>query len=265
VVVDFYADWCGPCHELEPTLVALAGQYADRADFVRVNVDKAPDLAKQYNVEAIPLVVLIRDGKEIRRWVGVQPAEEYRNVLDTLKPATTQESPMTPPTASVTMKGKPVTLVGHAVNVGDTAPDFVAVDTDMKDVKLSDYRGKVVLLNFWASWCAPCLKELPRFSAWQRDYGVEGLQILGVSMDDDAAPVRRLLAKHPLAYPILMGDAKLGEAFGGVLGLPCSYLIDTEGRIVARFRGEGDLKQIEAQIKALLPGLHGLRGPATFN
>ncbi|MGA2708818.1 MAG: TlpA family protein disulfide reductase [Steroidobacteraceae bacterium] len=154
---------------------------------------------------------------------------------------------------------------GFADSLGGAAPDFERPDLAGNVIHLAAFRGKVVLLNFWASWCAPCLKELPRFSAWQRDYGVEGLQILGVSMDDDAAPVRRLLAKHPLAYPILMGDAKLGEAFGGVLGLPCSYLIDTEGRIVARFRGEGDLKQIEAQIKALLPGLHGLRGPATFN
>ena len=142
---------------------------------------------------------------------------------------------------------------------------LTALDHNGKPVKLSSFRGKVVLLNFWASWCAPCLKEMPRFSAWQRDYGVEGLQILGVSMDDDAAPVRRLLAKRPQAYPILMGDAKLGEAFGGVLGLPCSYLIDTEGRIVARFRGDSDLKQIEVQIKALLPGLHGPRRPVSVN
>lgn len=155
--------------------------------------------------------------------------------------------------------------LGFAEGLGGAAPDFERPDLAGNQIHLAAFRGKVVLLNFWASWCAPCLKEMPRFSAWQRDYGVEGLQILGVSMDDDAAPVRRLLAKHPLAYPILMGDAKLGEAFGGVLGLPCSYLIDTEGRIVARFRGESDLKQIEVQIKALLPGLHGQRSPASVN
>lgn len=71
-------------------------------------------------------------------------------------------------------------------------------------------------------------------------------------MDDAAAPVKRLLDRHPAAYPILMGDAKLGEMFGGVLGLPLTFLIDPQGRVVARYQGNGDLAKMESQIKALL-------------
>ena len=70
VVVDFYADWCGYCKQLEPTLAALAGEYADRAEFVKVNVDKRHDLAQRYNVQGIPLVLLIRNGAEAHRWEG---------------------------------------------------------------------------------------------------------------------------------------------------------------------------------------------------
>ncbi len=134
-----------------------------------------------------------------------------------------------------------------------TAPDFTRSDLTGKPIHLSSYRGKVVLLNFWATWCEPCLAEIPRFSAWQKKYGAEGLQVLGVSMDDDSAPVQRVYRKYSLAYPVVMGDEHLGNLYGGVLGLPISYLIDPEGRIVVRYQGEPDLTQLEARIKALLP------------
>ncbi len=138
-------------------------------------------------------------------------------------------------------------------SVGDLAPDFSRADLTGQPVHLAGYRGRPVLLNFWASWCAPCLEEMPQFVLWQRDYRAQGLQIIGVSMDDASEPVKRLLARHPLNYPVLMGDASLGEAFGGVLGLPLTYLIDPAGRIVGRYQGGGDLARIRGDIEALLP------------
>jgi peroxiredoxin len=132
------------------------------------------------------------------------------------------------------------------------APDFARADLRKSQVHLAAFRGKVVLLNFWATWCAPCLNEMPRFVRWQTHYGQGGFQVLGVSMDDDSSPVSPLVQKLHVNYPIVMGDEKLGDLYGGVLGLPVTYLIDRTGVIRARFQGEADLDKIEVQLKALL-------------
>ncbi len=133
------------------------------------------------------------------------------------------------------------------------APEFVLRDLNHKRLDLKAFRGHVVLLDFWATWCAPCQLEMPRFIAWQSQYGPRGFQVVGISMDDDPALARNLCAKLRVNYPVAMGDENIGELYGGVLGLPVTYLIDTKGEIRAEFRGETDLNEIETQIKILLP------------
>lgn len=135
---------------------------------------------------------------------------------------------------------------------GKQAPEFLRPDLDGKPIDLDRLRGRVVLLNFWATWCAPCQVEMPAFAQWQRQFRARGLQVVGISMDDDSTPVRALAAKLKLDYPVAMGDARLGELYGGVLGLPLTYLIDRRGVVRARFQGESNLKEMETQLKALL-------------
>lgn len=142
--------------------------------------------------------------------------------------------------------GTPSSLVNHR------APNFSRTDLDHRQIDLADYRGKVVLLNFWATWCGPCLTEMPRFVAWQREYGGHGLQVIGVSMDDDAQPVRAAYRKYRLNYPVVMGEEKLGELYGGVLGLPVTFLIDAKGKIRFEYQGATDLNTIQNEIRGLL-------------
>jgi len=149
-------------------------------------------------------------------------------------------------------------VIGAALSSAPTpaadrvAPDFSRRDLDHKEIRLSDYRGKVVLLNFWATWCAPCLAEMPRFAAWQKEYAGRGLQVLGISMDDDEAPVRNIDRKLRLNYPVVMGDEKLGESYGGVFGLPETFLIDRTGRIRGQYDGATALEVIEREVQELL-------------
>ena len=133
------------------------------------------------------------------------------------------------------------------------APRFVRTDLDHKRLDLNAYRGKLVLLNFWATWCEPCQVEMPRFVEWQSKYGSRGLQIIGISMDDDPSLARQAYARLKLNYPVAMGDEKLGNLYGGIMGLPITYLIDSHGRIQAKYQGEADLHQIETQLQTLLP------------
>jgi thiol-disulfide isomerase/thioredoxin len=134
------------------------------------------------------------------------------------------------------------------------APLFVRNDLDDRKVDLAALRGHVVLLNFWATWCVSCQVEMPRFVEWQTKYRAEGLEMIGISMDDDAAPVQSLLRKQKVNYPILMGDEELGLQYGGILGLPVTWLIDREGIIRAHYKGDADLDRMEADVRRLLVG-----------
>lgn len=132
------------------------------------------------------------------------------------------------------------------------APDFSLPDLSGQQIRLSTYRGKVVLLDFWATWCVPCREEIPHFIELQRRYAGQGLQIVGISMDDSADPVRDYYARFGMNYPVLMGNAKIGELYGGVLGLPIAFVVGRDGRIYAKHTGATDTSTLEREILPLL-------------
>ena len=132
------------------------------------------------------------------------------------------------------------------------APDFILPLLDGGQLRLSSLRGKVVLLDFWATWCVPCREETPHFVELQKKYGDRGLQIIGVSMDDSPDPVHPFYQQFHINYPVVMGTAEVGSAYGGVLGLPIAFLIDRDGLIYAKHMGATDPQVFEKDITALL-------------
>jgi thiol-disulfide isomerase/thioredoxin len=136
------------------------------------------------------------------------------------------------------------------------APDFTLQSLDGKTVHLSDYRGKGVLLNFWATWCSPCKIEMPWFVELQKQYAANGLQIVGVAMDDASAKDIADFAKDMgVNYPILIGKEDVGDAYGGVQFLPENFYIDRDGKVVDRAFGLKGRGEIEDSIKKILaPG-----------
>ena len=148
--------------------------------------------------------------------------------------------------------GVPTGTRGKGIAEQSLAPDFSLPDLSGQKLDLSSYRGKVVLLDFWATWCDPCREEIPQFVELQKRYGDQGLQIIGVSMDDEAEPVRDFYQRFKMNYPVVMGNAKTGELYGGVLGLPIAFLIGRDGRITAKHIGATDISVFEREIATLL-------------
>jgi thiol-disulfide isomerase/thioredoxin len=134
---------------------------------------------------------------------------------------------------------------------GAPAPAFSRPDLNGRPVTLSAFQGELVLVDFWASWCAPCIVELPHLTALQARHRGK-LQIIGVSMDDDIAAPRQVAAQYRLNYPVVMGDAPLGRLYGGVLGLPQIYLVGKDGKVLRSWRGEFNAAELDAAIDGAL-------------
>jgi peroxiredoxin len=112
------------------------------------------------------------------------------------------------------------------------APDFTLQDGDGKSLKLSDLRGKVVVLNFWATWCGPCALEIPWFIEFEKQFKSRGLEIVGVSMDEEGwKAIKPYVASHKMNYRVLLGNDSVGQLYGGVDSLPTTFIIDREGRL----------------------------------
>jgi thiol-disulfide isomerase/thioredoxin len=135
--------------------------------------------------------------------------------------------------------------------VGSPAPAFTRPGLDGKPVALKDYRGKVVLVDFWASWCAPCIIAMPELIGLQKKHAGK-LQIIGVSMDEDASSAKAVAHRFAFNYPLLMGDAKFGHLFGGILGMPSAFLIGRDGKIVKILRGEPKPGELDRAIQSAL-------------
>ena len=138
--------------------------------------------------------------------------------------------------------------------IGQPAPEFTLPDQDGNNVSLSIYKGKVVLLNFWATWCGPCKAEIPGFVRLQEKYRDKGLVIVGYSVDDTAEKAKAYAAEYKMNYPILLGEGKedLQDAYGPIWGLPSSFIISKDGKVCRKHIGIAPEAVFEKELVALM-------------
>jgi len=136
---------------------------------------------------------------------------------------------------------------------GKPAPDFALQTLDGKTLRLSDFRGKGVLLNFWATWCVPCKVEMPWFVELQKQYGSQGLQVLGIAMDD-ASPedIAKFAKELGVNYPVVIGKEAVGDSYGGIPFLPATFYVGRDGKVVDKIYGLKSRSEIEDDIKKSL-------------
>ena len=133
------------------------------------------------------------------------------------------------------------------------APDFTLNDSAGVPVRLSEFRGRVVLLNFWATWCVPCRTETPWFVEFQKTYKDRGLVVLGVSLDDDGwKPVKPYIDEMKVNYPVMVGGNDIASLYGGLASLPVTLIIDKAGRIAVTHVGLCPKSEYEAAINSML-------------
>jgi peroxiredoxin len=147
-------------------------------------------------------------------------------------------------------------LVTARSNFGDnTAPDFTLYTLDGEEVRLSDYLGKVVIIDFWATWCAPCRKGIPDLVSIQNEFK-DDLVVIGISLDppatqDELAP---FIKQYGINYPVVLGNIKVSDAYGNIQAIPTSFIIDQEGNIINKHIGLVPKSKLLEEINSLLSG-----------
>lgn len=144
--------------------------------------------------------------------------------------------------------------IAVTVNANDAAPDFALKSTQGSNIRLSEHRGEVILLNFWASWCGPCRQEMPQLDALQQRYSKLGFSVVGVNVDKDSALANKLLKDIPVSFPVLFDDTGAVSANYNVSSMPTTVLIDRDGNMRYLHRGykPGYENDYEKQIKELI-------------
>jgi thiol-disulfide isomerase/thioredoxin len=140
-------------------------------------------------------------------------------------------------------------------HVGEVAPEFALPTLNGRSARLTDYRGKVVLLNFWATWCAPCRVEMPWLAEFDGQYDKQGLQIVGINLDDPLTSREKIAGfarDRGVTYPILLGNNDVADAYGGARFLPQTFFIGPDGRVLHAMYGITTKEAFEAEIKKAL-------------
>ena len=200
------------------------------------------------DVKRMVLVVgMMVVGISLMLWAGWHNLRERRLAMQKAQESKVQLIPE----KSGTTTGTTGTDVEAPKMQGKQAPGFTLETVDGKKVSLSDYKGRPVVVNFWATWCGPCKVEMPWFEEFRKEYAAQGFEVLGLTDDveEGKEKIAKVAGKIGVTYPILMTDGKVQTAYGGLDVLPMSFYIDKNGLVVAETAGLGPKDEVEAHIK----------------
>ena len=145
-----------------------------------------------------------------------------------------------------------MTGIGSGISA-NIAPDFALKDVSGKVVSISDFKDKVIIIDFWATWCPPCQAEIPHFQSLYEDYSQKGLVIIGVALDKGGIKtVKPFVEGKGVTYPIVIGTEEVVNSYGGVRGIPTTFIVDRNGKIIEKIVGYRDKSFFESAIKKLL-------------
>ena len=133
-------------------------------------------------------------------------------------------------------------------------PSFIVTDLAGQEIPPATLKGKVVLIDFWATWCPPCRKEIPHFNQLYAEYRQQGLIVIGLALDDKAAEIENFMRQVPIDYPVALAAPELQQQFGGIEVYPTAFLVDREGRIIKKYLGYIYPDEFNQDVKALLGG-----------
>lgn len=129
-------------------------------------------------------------------------------------------------------------VVGQSVSTAESAPNFTLENQEGETISLDDYRGQVVIVNFWATWCPPCKAEIPGFVDLYEEYKDDGLVIIGVSLDQTGwNEVHPFIEEYEINYPIVVGNQEIAEAYGNIRSIPTTFVLDQDGAIAKKYVG----------------------------
>ncbi|HXG64016.1 MAG TPA: cytochrome c biogenesis protein CcdA [Blastocatellia bacterium] len=266
VIIDVYADWCIPCKELDQLTFTDAQVREEAARFVTLKLDltkndpqsEAGRAKERFEIRGVPTIIFLDPaGREIEalRLEGFEKADAF---LARMKQV--ESAPASGDLAMVKTSGADSAPVSDAAPGAETAgaaeplPDVSLKLLEGGSLDPKSLRGKVALIDFWATWCVPCISEIPMFNQLTKEYKDKGFEMIAVSLDEEgAAKVKPFLKEYPMNYTQVIGDASVAASFKvDDSALPVAFLVDKQGRIRYKHVGVTKKEVFESQIKQLL-------------
>jgi thiol:disulfide interchange protein DsbD len=246
VIIDAFADWCIPCKELDQATFTDSAVKKEAERFVTLKLDLTSNdpqsesgrARQRFDVLGVPTILFVDSNGSERPDLRLEGFEKPARFVERMKRLETVATP----------------AVSRGLDAADKpAPSITLSMVDGSSFDLAQSRGKVVVLDFWATWCLPCISEIPMFNRLHQEYGEKGLSVVGVSLDEDTTLVKPFLKKYPMGYSVALGDKGVASKLAvDDSSLPVALIIDKHGRV--RFRHVGITKEetFRSEIDSLL-------------